>query len=135
MLPNGQVLLAGGLDNNANSLTSAELYDPATGIWTVTGSMAIGRVFHTATLLPNGQVLVASGFNRRHEIVRAELYDPATGIWTTTDSLNPARWSHTATLLRNGKVLVSGGRTRGGGEGVLASAELYRSAPEVLDIQ
>src|SRR5262249_12374405 len=57
---NGKVLVAGGI-NFSNTLSSAELYDPATGLWTATGSMTTVRVGHTATLLPNGKVLVAGG--------------------------------------------------------------------------
>jgi hypothetical protein len=78
------VLVAGG-DNGSNSIDSAELYDLAAGSWTRTGSMATAREFHTATLLPNGKVLVAGGsdgFNTASNSV--ELYDPANGIWTAT---------------------------------------------------
>ena len=60
LLPSGKVLVAGGLDC-CSSLSSAELYDPATGMWTATGSMRHGTLFHTATLLPSGKVLVAGG--------------------------------------------------------------------------
>ncbi|MCX6887773.1 MAG: choice-of-anchor J domain-containing protein, partial [Verrucomicrobia bacterium] len=78
--------------------------------WTLTGSLATGRNSHTATLLPNGKVLVAGG-NNGTWLATAELYDPASGTWTTTGSMPVGRFAHTATLLPNGKVLVAGGWT------------------------
>ncbi len=92
LLPNGMVLVAGGIDISASA--SAELYDPASGTWTITGSLNTGRVYHTATLLPNGMVLVAGGIDSRTYSASAELYDPASGTWTTTGSLNTARSAH-----------------------------------------
>ena len=61
LLPNGKVLVAGGYDSSGVYLSSAELYDPASGTWTATGSLNTARCCHTATLLPNGKVLVAGG--------------------------------------------------------------------------
>ena len=98
LLPNGNVLVAGGQGNGLIWLSSAELYDPATGMWTATGSLGAARGNHTATLLPNGKVLVAGGFNGSY-LSSAELYDPGTGLWTPTGSLGTARGYHTATLL------------------------------------
>ena len=131
LLTNGQVLVAGGYRNDplkgAVALASAELYTPSTGTWTYTGSLHTARWSHTATLLQNGEVLVAGGEilgkDGRISFASAELYNPATGTWTTTGSLHTARFDQTAALLQNGQVLVAGGNT-----GVfvgLASAELY----------
>ena len=79
------------------------------GSWRAGGSMATAREYHTATLLPSGQVLVAGGDGGGSAFNSAELYDPVKGTWTTTGSLITAREWHTATLLPNGKVLVAGG--------------------------
>jgi WD40 repeat protein len=91
-----------------------------------TGSLATARWFHTATLLPNGKVLVAGGWDASDALASAELYDPASGTWTDTGSLATSRGNPTATLLPNGKVLVAGGYNDT--FGALASAELYDPA-------
>ena len=128
MLANGKVLVTGGY--NGNILSSAELFDPTTGIWTPIGSLNNARDGHTATLLPNGQVLVAGGYNGSNYLNSVELFDPASETWTTTNSLNNARDGHTATLLPNGQVLVAGGTTNYmvSASTVLASAEIYNPA-------
>jgi len=128
LLPNGKVLVAAGsLNNNYTSLSSAELFNPANGLWRNTGSLNTPRMRQPTTLLPNGKVLVAGGDNLPSTgwlLSSAELYDPATETWTNTGSLNIGRELHTATLLSNGKVLVVGGH----GSDNLASAELYDPA-------
>ncbi len=127
LLPNGKVLVAGGADNSFNALASAELFDPASGTngtWTTTGSLGAARIQHTATLLPNGTVLVTGGYNSSAALASAELYDQTNQTWTATGSLGQARDNHTATLLPNGKVLVAGGINGPS----LASAELYDPA-------
>ncbi len=120
-LPNGKVLLAGGLGSGSAALASAELYDPTTDTFTPTGSMGAARGNHTATLLPNGKVLVAGGTGGG---ASAELYDPGTGTFTPTGSMSTGRQDHTATLLPNGLLLIVGGYTPSTSN-YLASAELY----------
>jgi hypothetical protein len=115
LLASGQVLIAGGMFNSVIEpdnpyLSSAELYDPALGTWTNIAPMNLARAFHTATLLPNGQVLVAGGENLGGWPTNAEIYDPASGQWTlVTNSMNYTHSYHTATLLASGQVLVAGG--------------------------
>jgi N-acetylneuraminic acid mutarotase len=132
LLANGKVLVVGGVDNgkDGSNLASVELYDPATGVWTETDSLATARVGHNATLLPDGKVLVSGGANSWDGIwfSSAELYDPATGTWSTTRSLVNARSEHTSLLLPNGKVLALGGEFS---YQALASAELYTSTKVV----
>jgi hypothetical protein len=118
MLASGKVLAIGGRDTNG-PMSSVELYDPDTGLWSSTGSLQTPRAAHTATLLPDGKVLVAGGTALTPApssstppdpvVASAELYDPVTGEWSFTGSLGQARENHTATLLPNGKVLVAGG--------------------------
>jgi hypothetical protein len=85
LLPNGQVLVTGGNVNNGlsnDTTNTAELYDPASGTWAITGAMSVARVDHTATLLPNGNVLVAGGDNSTppYYPADAELFDVGLGF-------------------------------------------------------
>jgi hypothetical protein len=125
LLPDGKVLVSGGVVPDEwfpweYAYRTAEVYDPATGTWSPTASMAEERAFHTATLLPDGKVLVAGGSSSSS--LAAELYDPATGTWSPTGSTAQRRSYHTATLLPNGKVLVAGGSSSP------LTAELYDPA-------
>ena len=115
LLLDGKVLVAGGSyfsGDRFQPLDSAELYDPATRKWNATGRLNVPRPGgHTATLLPDGKVLIVGGFDQTSDQGRngAELYDPMNERWSVTGSLNTPRFHHTATLLKNGKVLVVGG--------------------------
>ena len=80
------------------------------GSWKGTGPLATERTAHTATLMLNGKVLAAGGYNSASGyLAGAEIYDPAAGTWAGGGSLIPARGFHTATLLLSGRVLVAGG--------------------------
>ena len=92
----------------------------------ITGNLNTPRFRHTATLLPNGQVLVAGGLGSGGDLASAELFDPDTGSWTPTRNLNTLRAQHTATLLPNGQVLAAGGFNYS--SGYLASTELFNPA-------
>jgi hypothetical protein len=108
-LLDGRVLVVGGSTTPESYLTSAELYDPASGTWSATGNTVSGADLDTATLLRDGKVLVVGGS-------RAQLYDAASGTWSATGKPPSGDGLAVATLLRDGRVLVVG---VGGG------AELY----------
>jgi large repetitive protein len=127
LLPDGRVLIAGGMDAVDHAIASAEIYDPKTGTFSLTGPMHVARAFHTATRLSDGRVLVVGGNAGSWSydgpfLGSAEIYDPKTGTFNATDSMATPRGWQTATLLANGRVLVAGGewaRTD------LVSAEVY----------
>ncbi|MFN7996938.1 MAG: kelch repeat-containing protein [Bryobacteraceae bacterium] len=125
LLQNGRVLVAGGCNaSGCQTVTAtAELFDPATGTFTPTGSLAVPRDYHTATLLPDGTVLVAGGFGYTGALNSAELYDPATGEWSTVGSMIDTRSYHAAAALPGGNVLVTGGVSAN--SELLATAEIY----------
>jgi hypothetical protein len=112
LLPNGQVLVAGGSDSSGFSLGSAELYDP-TGNTFRPVVMVTPRSGQTATLLSDGRVLVVGGLGAegRGWEASAEIYDPLSGRFTTSGSLTIPRRKQTATLLPDGRVLIAGGES------------------------
>jgi hypothetical protein len=136
LLPDGDTLVAGGVDAKGDAQASAELYGANHGSFTMTGAMRTARAGHTATLISgcgcgaDGKVLIAGGSSQYlpgSSIASAELYDPSTGKFTATGSMAVARAGHTATLIPSGPlagdVLVAGGTGEDGR--VLASAEIY----------
>lgn len=134
LLQNGKVLIAGGSTGDFDltpQLSTAEIYDPATGTFTATGAMTAVRTLAAATLLANGKVLITGGyfscldnegFPKLCPDSSAELFDPATGSFAATGPMEEARAAHAITSLPDGTVLVAGG------VGPLANAELYDSS-------
>jgi hypothetical protein len=136
-LADGRVLVIGGrqgyFDEGGQLLLSRSgTYDPRTGRFTATGSMRYARVDFSATLLPDGRVLVAGGDGHlgagasdpakvnTEGLATAEIYDPTTGAFSPTGSMGAWRAWHAAVLLEDGRVLVAGGR-----ENPDTLAELY----------
>ena len=153
LLPGGEVLVAGGyVVDEANgvpptTVRSAERYDPASGAWTRTGDLNTAREAATASFLPNGDVLVAGGYNwdaaedaydyQLNVLSSAERYNAGTGQWQLAGNLISARVGHTATVFPDGRVLIAGGNipaSRPNANGLftptqLATAELYGPTP------
>ena len=135
LLPNGMVLTMGGCVINdclSSTTKSAEIYNPASGTWSVTGSMRTARAEFIAVLLPSKKVLVAGGCTSYSAngclavTTAAELYNPATGTWTSTGAMRAARMAMTGTVLATGKALIAGGQTAA--SDALGSSELYNPA-------
>lgn len=123
LLPNNFVLVSGGRTSDpVNSTTNnVYLYDIANNKWTSTGSLNLKRSFHTATLLPTEEVLVAGGENSSAApIVNTELYNVTSGQWTNATPMYTARFGHSVEALLNKQLLLVGGSTS-------SNTELYNS--------
>jgi hypothetical protein len=137
MLSNGKVLLTGGVggdDWDGFRLDEAELYDPATGTFELTGSMQRARSWHTATAMPDGSVFVqgAAGYQSRE----TEVFDLSSKSFVSGGFMGENRYMGQATLLNDGRVLISGGASL---TGALNTAEVYTPpsltpAPVLLSI-
>jgi hypothetical protein len=134
-LPNGEVFVTGGFASGNRSYSTAALYDPSTGQFTLDTGPCSCRAFNGA-LLQTGKVLVAGGaitvpgnpYPSTETINSAELWDVSTQAWTSTGNLHGSRSGESMTVLPNGQVLAAGGgqsTKNSNGFVVLASAELY----------
>ncbi len=139
LLPNGQVLIAGGIDATRAPTAKAELFDPATSTFSPIGDMNYPRALHSATLLADGTVLIVGGLTdaANDTLGNAEIYDPNSGTFTNvpqqiTQSGFPVTLAgHTATLISgcncalDGQVLIVDGYESAGVDTTLNSAFLY----------
>ncbi|MBW3577862.1 MAG: hypothetical protein KY462_09015 [Actinobacteria bacterium] len=138
VLNDGMVLVTGGTgDSGAASgggqtvrpTATAEVYDPASETWTPIGDMLVPRFEHTATLLPDGRVLIAGGLGVEGDevgpVASAELYDPNTRTFSRTGRMAQPRTDHAAVPLDDGRVLVAAGDA---GTSAIASAEVFEPA-------
>lgn len=126
LMTDGQVLIAGGLENENTALSSAEIYNPPTGEFQSTGQLSIQRVGHTATALRDGRVLMTGGSETsffRGATASAEIYDPTTKTFNPITPMSTPRLAHRATLLPDGRVLITGGQDTDRKK--LATAEIF----------
>jgi hypothetical protein len=120
LLRDGRVLVAGGYARQPSVFAplaqdGAELYDPASGTWAVTGSMSTARATQFATLLPDGSVLVVGGFGPDSlPSNSADIFDPGVGAWTQAGRLRTLRMVRAIAPLPDGRVLVAGDDSKGG---------------------
>jgi hypothetical protein len=132
LLNDGRVLVAGGFDYKSPTQTVAVrkkqtwLYQPDTNSWISAGEMAEARARHSASLLPDGRVLIAGGENDSDALASTELFDPtkpAASAWSAGPSLPEARMAHAAVTLSDGQILMGGGY---GSSTYLASFVIYK---------
>jgi WD40 repeat protein len=125
LLSDGRVLITGGFRTGGGSLSSAEIFAPATDTLKVIADLATPRAGHTASRLPDGRVLIAGGYNGDY-LQTTEIFDPATGRFSEGPNMTIARSEHTATTLTDGRILIVGGV--GTGWTFLADAEIFDPA-------
>lgn len=129
LLLNGKVLVSGGWAEYTpvnGAVSTAELYDPQTGLWSSAAAMSAARYWGAPNLLPDGKVLVTEGrLDGTTMNTTAEVYDPAVNTWSATTGLSSVgRTRHSATRLADGRVITTGDSNTG----TNVSAEIYTPA-------
>lgn len=145
-VPNNTVVLIGGASNPGNPgtslITGIEVYSPATNTFAAgpvsgqcpTGTISFPRVEHSATLMADGRILVAGGYDPSSPStpLLCEIYDPRTGCCTPVGSSQLLRFAHTATRLANGWIVLIGGRSTATGT-LIADARIFKPELGTLD--
>lgn len=135
ILDNGKILITGGWyfdGSQAEFVKECEIYDPIINEWSIVDSLSIGRLYHSATFLKDGRVLVIGGLSPNSWLKSCEIFDPTTGQWSLTDSLSIERGDHSAVVLPDGKVLVTGGGNLN--NLAILSCELYDPVTESWEV-
>lgn len=142
LLSDGRVLITGEADGSNLALGTTEtfdpkgvdLYDPKTGIFTpLSSGLNIPRIDHTATLMPDGRVLILGGTNSTGTLQSAEIFNLSTSDFTLlTATMTTPRSGHTATLLPDGRILITGGKNT---NGLIASTEIFDPATQSFTLQ
>jgi len=136
MLPDGTILIFGGIGTDGQVLAAPELFDPSTSSFILPPSSfnLLPRSRHSATVLTEGQLLIAGGAGSKGEVLdTAELWDPRRPSSSSSPALlNTARRGHSATLLSDGTVLFQGGEDGNGNP--VADAELFNPATQSFEL-
>ena len=138
-LPNGRLLVAGGTDLScANVLSSAEVFDPSTETWSLTGSLSVGRYNPVTIALGDGRVLVRGGYGQlpgtcgtvtTDALTSAEIYDPTAGTFTPTADAATPRAAAASVLLPDGDALIVAGEQHGNSP-FNSTAEVFGTEPD-----
>ncbi len=134
-LADGRVLIVGGCtnqgcDTGSSDGATAELYDPATRRFTLTGSLRTSRDDHAAVRLADGRVLVAGGWGGQGVLASTEIYDPATAAFSDGPTMSSPRAGFAAILLADGRVLLAGGYTDN--HSTTSTVDLFDPAGDVI---
>lgn len=136
LLKNGEVLLIGGFTASSKSpfepIATAEIYNPTTKEFYLSGKMLYPREYHSSVLLKNGNVLITGGKDEEKNkvIANSELYDTIKHTFTSSSSMCIPRYNHSSILLKNGKVLIVGGKDMK--DKVVNVAELYEPKTNIF---
>jgi hypothetical protein len=142
LLPDGRVLVVGALLSSGNPypapgfpelIPSTEVYSSTANTWAIGAPISTPRWGHTATLLPDGRVIIIGGYSWYGRVQSSvEIFDPASNRWYAARPLSHARANHTATLLADGTILVVGGSSVAG---ATDTAERYNPRDALLGFQ